>query len=153
MDLHEFVAIAHRIVWCTLSTVDPRGRPRSRLVHPVWTMEGGELVGRVSSRRTSPKRTHLAATPYAACSYWDPQQDIAVAECRAEWEAEPAWDVLRAPAPPVGFEPEAMFAGGLSSPDAGIVVLRPWRLKWALAADLAAGRPATVWRAAAEVPR
>ena len=32
----RFVAIAHEIVWCTLATVDAAGRPRSRVVHPVW---------------------------------------------------------------------------------------------------------------------
>ena len=72
-DPADFVEIAHRIVWCTLATVDGRGRPRSRLVHPVWTIEpGGELVGRVASRRGSPKSAHLAGTPFASCSYWDP---------------------------------------------------------------------------------
>jgi hypothetical protein len=30
-----FVAIAHRIVWCTLATVDRVGRPRSRVVPPI----------------------------------------------------------------------------------------------------------------------
>jgi hypothetical protein len=39
-----------------------------------------------------------------------------------------------------------VFAGGLDDPDAAILVLRPWRLRWAWAADLAAGRSADVWR-------
>jgi hypothetical protein len=38
-----------------------------------------------------------------------------------------------------------MFAGGLESPDAGIVVLRPWRVRRGKAADLAAGKPQAVW--------
>ena len=33
-DPAAFVALAHRIVWCTLATVDARGRPRSRVVTP-----------------------------------------------------------------------------------------------------------------------
>jgi hypothetical protein len=153
-DLAGFVEIAHRVVWCTLATVDGRGRPRSRLVHPVWRIgSDGELVGRVSSRRTSPKSAHLAANPYASCSYWDPAHDVAVAECHAAWDPEPeeSWPVFREPAPPVGFDPEAMFAGGLSSPDAGIVVLRPWRVRWGRAADLAAGQRQAVWVAAERV--
>ena len=36
MVVESFISIAHRIVWCTLATVDRRGRPRSRLVHPIW---------------------------------------------------------------------------------------------------------------------
>ncbi|MDT7578039.1 MAG: hypothetical protein QOH17_4372, partial [Pseudonocardiales bacterium] len=44
-DLAGFVEIAHRIVWCTLATVDGPDRPRSRLVHPVWQIGAdGELV-------------------------------------------------------------------------------------------------------------
>ena len=150
-DLADFVAIAHRIVWCTLATVDGRGRPRSRLVHPVWTAgPGGGLVGRVASRRTSPKAAHLTATPYASCSYWDPGHDVAVAECHASWDPDPArsWSVFAEHPPPVGFDPSAMFAGGLDGPDAGIVVLRPWRVRWGRAADLAAGVPQSVWTAA-----
>lgn len=54
---------------------------------------------------------------------------------------------------PVGFDPAAMFAGGLASPDAGIVVPRPWRLRWGLAADLALGKPAVVWTASDAVGR
>ncbi len=54
------------------------------------------------------------------------------------------FDVFTEPAPPVGFDPAAMFAGGLTSPDAGIVVLRPWRLRWGKGADLAVGKPPAV---------
>lgn len=151
-DLTGFVEIAHRVVWCTLATVDRRGRPRSRLVHPVWTLDGsGELTGYVCSRRTSPKSAHLEAHPYASCSYWDPAHDVAVADCHAGWDPEPArhWDVFRRPGPAAGFDPEPMFEGGLSSPEAGIIVLRPWRLRWGRAADLAGGKPQTVWTGAA----
>jgi hypothetical protein len=41
-----------------------------------------------------------------------------------------------------------VFAGGLADPDAAILVLRPRRLRWARAVDLAAGRAAEVWRPA-----
>lgn len=154
LDVSGFVAIAHRIVWCTFATVDAKGRPRSRLVHPLWTVEGdGSLVGRVSSRRGSPKSAHLAANPYASCSYWDARQDVAVAECHAEWDPDPArsWHLFARPEPPLGFDPAAMFAGGLESPDAGIVVLRPWRLRWAEASDLAAGGRPVVWTASGKL--
>ena len=102
-----------------------------------------------ASRRTSPKTAHLVTTPYASCSYWDPAHDVAVAECHAAGDPEPArhWHAFTDHAPPVGFDRAAMFAGGLDSPDAGIVVLRPWRLRWGRAADLAAGTPQSVWTA------
>ena len=39
-----FVEMAHRIVWCTAATVDSQGRPRSRILHPVWRWDGERLV-------------------------------------------------------------------------------------------------------------
>ena len=50
------------------------------------------------------------------------------------------------PPPPVGFDPAAMFPGGADDPQAAVIVLRPWRLRWARAVDLAAGREHAVWR-------
>lgn len=35
-----FVEVAHGIVWCTIATVDPLGRPRSRVMHPIWEWDG-----------------------------------------------------------------------------------------------------------------
>ena len=44
-----FVEMANRIVYCTLATVDRRGRPRSRIVHTLWEWDGSSLVGWVGS--------------------------------------------------------------------------------------------------------
>jgi len=143
-----FVEIAHRVLWCTLATVDTRGRPRSRVVHPVWEPTPDGLLGRVCTRATPTKRAHIAHSPFASCSYWDPEHDVAVAECAAEWDPDPAgsWPVFRRFPPPVGFDPATMFAGRADDPQAAVILLRPWRLRWARAPDLAAGRPASVWR-------
>ena len=149
-DPAEFVAIAHRVVWCTLATVDARGRPRSRLVHPVWELTPHGPVGRVCTRLTPVKRAHLAHSPFASASYWDPEHDVAVAECAAAWDPDPvaSWPAFSTPPPPLGFDPAAMFPGGPDDPQAAVIVLRPWRLRWARAGDLAAGRGHAVWRRA-----
>src|SRR4051794_5056923 len=68
----DFVRIAHRIVWCTLATVDRRGRPRSRVVHPYWERDVDGLTGWMFTRSTSPKIAHLAHRSHISCSYWDP---------------------------------------------------------------------------------
>ena len=47
-----FVEMAHRIVWCTVATVDPNGRPRTRILHPVWVQEGDHLLGWIATGRT-----------------------------------------------------------------------------------------------------
>lgn len=35
-----FVDMAHTIVGANVATVDPDGRPRSRVLHPLWTWDG-----------------------------------------------------------------------------------------------------------------
>lgn len=70
-----------RIVWCTVTTVDTKGRPFSRILHPVW--EGA--TGWIATGRHTLKAKHLAANPMVALSYWDAQHDTVIAQCRAEW--------------------------------------------------------------------
>jgi pyridoxine/pyridoxamine 5'-phosphate oxidase len=66
----EFEARTRRIVWCTVATVDRQGRPRTRILHPIW--EG--LTGWVATGRHSLKERHLASNSYVSLSYWDAQQ-------------------------------------------------------------------------------
>ena len=54
--LDQFVAIAHRVVWATVATVDRRSRPRSRVLHPIWVRDGDGLTGWVITRPTPLKR-------------------------------------------------------------------------------------------------
>ena len=82
----EFIAIAHRIVWCGVATVDRRGRPRSRILHPYWERTGDGLRGWVVTRRSPLKAAHLERTPYLSCTYWDATHDVAIADCHAAWE-------------------------------------------------------------------
>ncbi|GII01379.1 pyridoxamine 5'-phosphate oxidase family protein [Planobispora takensis] len=131
--LEEFVGIAHRIVWCSLATVDGRGRPRSRVVHPYWERTGDGVVGWVFTRPASPKVAHLSHRPYASCSYWDPAQEVAVAECEAAFADDEAtrrkvWDLFADAGEPLGYDPRIM--GVEDHRDERVTVLRltPWRL-------------------------
>ena len=56
-----FVAIAHRIVWCTVATVAVDGRPRTRILHPIWEWDGTDLVGWIATGPTPLKVAHLEA--------------------------------------------------------------------------------------------
>ncbi|WP_091290715.1 pyridoxamine 5'-phosphate oxidase family protein [Amycolatopsis xylanica] len=128
--LDDFVRVAHRIVWCTLVTVDRRGRPRSRVVHPYWERDGDRITGWVFSRPTPLKLAHLANHPYVSCSYWDPAHEIAVAECGAEW-APSDKDKVRAlfgnAEPPLGYDADMLGPEDSYS----VLKLTPWRLSTA----------------------
>ena len=132
--LDEFLSIAHRVVWATVATVDRRDRPRSRVLHPIWLRDGDRITGWVITRPTALKRAHLAHSPHASVSYWDPAHDVAVAECAAGWchDAETragVWHAyLDAPAP-LGYDFAQIFPAGPQSPGAGFLRLEPWRIR------------------------
>ena len=130
-----FVAMAHRIVWATVATVDPSGRPRTRVLHPVWEWDGERLTGWIATGPHSPKARDLAHQSHVSLTYWDPAQDVATAECDTFWEHDAeskraGWQrFVDAPAP-VGSDP-AMIPGW-DSPDSeafGILRLEPYRLR------------------------
>ena len=160
MAIQQFVDVAHRIVWCNMATVDTKGRPRSRVVHPVWERQDTRITGWVVSRRTQLRLANLRHSAFASCSYWDARHDVAVAECSAEWltdlqERARVWEFLASPPAPLGWDPSSIFPGGPEDDTAGILRLSPWRLSSRLAPDFAAGRAPLVFRAgapAAETP-
>ena len=138
-DLNEiapaFVKMAHEIVWCTAATVDAKGRPRSRVLHPIWQWEDGRLTGWIATGATPIKRAHLEASPHVSCNYWAPTQDTCVAECRAEWvfddeRRKMVWDLFANGPAPVGYDP-AMIPGweNAASPTFAALKLDPWRLR------------------------
>ncbi len=130
-----FIKMAHQIVWCSAATVDSHGRPRSRILHPIWQWDGTNLVGWIATSPTPTKRAHLKAHPFMSLNYWAENHDTCVAECRATWAFDDAtrtriWDLfLNAPAP-VGYDPSLIPAW--TSPTAeqfAVIQLKPWRLR------------------------
>jgi len=150
--LELFEEIAGDVVSCTMSTVDRRNRPRSRVVHPVWTLSGGDLLGVVGTRPTPFKRAHLEHSPFVSCSYWSPKHDVAVAECAARWEDDPAervaiWERIAAAPTPMGYDPSTAWPDGPEGEDWAVLHLDPWRLRAARAGDIASGAGFAVWEA------
>ncbi|MBM4336405.1 MAG: pyridoxamine 5'-phosphate oxidase family protein [Deltaproteobacteria bacterium] len=130
-----FVEMAHRIVWCSAATVDRRGRPRSRVLHPIWVWDGAKLSGWIATGPTPLKRAHLAQSPYLSLNYWATTQDTCLAECRAEWAFDDetrtrVWNLFRDAPAPVGYDP-AIIPGWTKPTDASFAALRlePWRLR------------------------
>ena len=143
----EFDRRVQRIAWCTVATVDTKGRPRSRILHPNW--EG--TTGWILTMRNSLKAKHLATTPWISCSYWDPSHEQVHAECRAEWEDAPetrrrVWDVFKANPEPYGYDPGTIWTHGPDDPAFGVLKLTPWRIElWSLNA-MATGHDRMVWK-------
>jgi hypothetical protein len=133
----EFVEIAHTIVWATVATVDRDGRPRSRILHPYWELDGQSLVGWVATMPTPVKRGHLAGSPYVSCSYWASTHDVAIAECRAELVHDDEtrtriWNLFKETPAPLGYDPGGIGVPGWDSPTSpafAVLKLRPWRLR------------------------
>ena len=148
--LDAFMETARRIVYCSLATVDTRGRPRSRLVHAVWERAGDGLVGWVGSRPTPMRRAHVDRTPFASCFYWDPAHDVAVAECGVMWIEDDegrrdAWERLSAAPEPMGYDPAPIWPDGPGGDDFVALRLDPWRVQSKSAAAMVAGEPYLVW--------
>ena len=144
------MAVAHQVVWCALTTVDRDGRPRSRVVHPVWELAPDGPCGWVTTRRSPVKTAHLAANPNVACAYVGVDHDVAYFDCVARWataaERRHAWEACRATPPPAGFDPATIWPDGSDAPGAEVLRLEPYRVQVGLAADLAAGHGPRIWR-------
>ena len=142
-----FLEMAHRIVWCSAASVDRRGRPRSRVLHPLWTWDGRTLSGVIATGPTPTKRAHLDASPHLSLNYWTPAQDTCVAECRARWAFDDAtrvyvWDAFKQAPAPVGYDPALIppWKDGPTSPAFAVLQLEPWRLRVTPGALLLGGR-------------
>src|SRR5689334_10317308 len=90
----EFLRRANKTVWCCVATVDAKGRPRSRIMHPIW--EG--FTGWAMTRRATPKSKHLDKTPYVSVAYIADVAKAVYIDCKAEWvndlaERQRVWDL------------------------------------------------------------
>jgi hypothetical protein len=144
----EVVRRASKHVWCNFATVDRAGRPRSRVIHPVW--EGP--VGWIGTFPGSHKYKHLARTPFASCGYIDAEEPLYI-DCRVTpvddlATKQHAWDFIKAQSPePYGFDPATIWADGPGGASFGLLRLDAWRVQ--LTTARAGKAPeTTVWRPA-----
>ncbi|ACZ83355.1 pyridoxamine 5'-phosphate oxidase family protein [Streptosporangium roseum] len=149
-EFFEFVA---DIKYSTMTTVDSRGRPRSRVLVPIWQVIDGRPVGWIATYRTPVKTAHLARNPHVTTSYWSPAQNAVYVDSVASWVDDhevkrEVWELYRQGSPPpVGYDPQTYWKKGPSDPEYHVLRLDPWRVQVLRGRDLATGRPARVWRA------
>ena len=131
-----FVEMAHRVVWCTVATARPDGRPASRVLHPIWEWDGTDLFGWIATVPSPVKKAHLAVHPQMSLNYWAPSQDTCSAECLVEWYVDDetrtaVWDKFANAPAPVGYDPRIIpqWADGPASDDFAALRLAPYRLR------------------------
>jgi general stress protein 26 len=117
----DFLEITARVVWCTVTTVDSAARPRSRILHPIFTLASGRPRGWVATGRTRVKVSHLRRNPWVAVSYWSPEQDTVLMQCKASWvedveEKHGVFELFATTPPPLGYQLDYGPAGA-DSPD------------------------------------
>jgi hypothetical protein len=124
----EFIDRVHRVVWCNMATVDAHGRPRSRIVHPIW--EGA--TGWIATHRGSFKNRHLATNPFVSLAYTADITKPVYVDCVVGWADEPAdrqrvWDLFANAPEPLGYDPAPFFVAP-DHPNFGVLRLTPWRI-------------------------
>ena len=131
-----FVDMAHSIVWASVATVDADGRPRTRILHPIWEWDGTDLFGWIATVPPPLKRAHLAVHPDVSVSYWAPSHDTCSAECLVEWYTDDetctaVWDKFAGGPAPVGYDPAIIpqWADGPTSDAFAVLRLAPYRLR------------------------
>ena len=148
----EMLRITAEVAWATVATVDTRGRPRTRMLHPIWEVVDEGPVGWIGTSRSPLKTRHLEANPHCSCSYWSPKHETAHAECRASWapdERERVWGLFLDAEPPLGYDPASIppWKDGPLGGAFDVLRLDPWRIMLLTAEDLASGNwYQRVWR-------
>jgi hypothetical protein len=141
----DFLRISAEVVWATVATVDTRGRPRTRILHPYWEVIDGRPVGWIGTVRSPLKSKHLAANPFVSVAYWSPKQETAHADCRAAWaddERERVWNLFLEAEAPLGYDPGTL-PQWKDGPLGGVFAalrLDPWRVMVLTAEDAAEDR-------------
>ncbi|GAA3700813.1 pyridoxamine 5'-phosphate oxidase family protein [Microlunatus aurantiacus] len=140
----DFLRFTTEITYCTVTTVDPAGRPRSRVLHPIFRVVDGQPEGWAVTDRTPVKTAHLATNPYVACFYWSPAQNTVAIDCTAGWVEDDetrqrVWDLFAAPEPPGWGDMSGYGDDGLHHPRFHVLRLEPYRVQILRAEQLASG--------------
>jgi hypothetical protein len=128
----QFLERAHATAWCSFATVDRMGRPRSRILHPIWEVDGLP-TGWIITRRHSFKEVHLANNPYVSLAYIADITKPVYVDCRATWDddlihKQQVWEMFKNAPPPLGYDPALIFAT-VEDPGVGLLKLIPWRVQ------------------------
>jgi len=124
----EFMARIQNAVYCNVATIDRKGRPRSRIMHPIW--DG--FIGWVISWPKSHKTKHLQNNPYVSLAYIQDSRKPVYVDATAEWindvdEKLRIWELHKSTPAPLGFDPEPHY-GSIDHEYFGLLRFTPWRI-------------------------
>jgi general stress protein 26 len=129
----DFLDRVHRMIFCAATTIDSQGRPRSRILHPIW--DGN--TGWISTDPRSLKARHLKDRPYMSLAYINDSAKPVYVDCVASFSEDPAekqraWNLYLNAEPPLGFDPAQVY-GSIDQPNPGGPVfgalkLAPYRI-------------------------
>jgi hypothetical protein len=133
----DFLRITAQTVFCVATTVDAGGRPRGRVLHPVFVVDEGRPLGWALTGRTPLKTRHLDVNPHMSCSYWTPSHDTVLIDCVAGWvededEKRRVWELFRDAPKPLGWGAEGLAGYGPDRWLSGLFTplrLEPWRVQ------------------------
>ena len=125
----EFMERIRKAVYCSMATVDRKGRPRSRIMHPIW--DG--FVGWVISWPASHKAKHLELNSYVSLAYMNDINKPVYVDATAEWiddieEKNRIWELHKNTMPPLGFDPEPHY-DTINHQHFGLLRFTPWRIE------------------------
>ncbi|WP_067812498.1 pyridoxamine 5'-phosphate oxidase family protein [Actinomadura kijaniata] len=147
-DLREqFEAYVGSIVYATMTTVDKKGRPRARVLIPVWEVVDGKPVGWLATYKTPVKAAHLANNPHTTFSYWTQRQNAVSVDTVAHWVEDRetkrhVWELYRRTSPQGAGYDLGQFWKGIDDPELHVLRLDPWRVQVIRGTDLAS----KIWR-------
>ncbi|GAA5052634.1 pyridoxamine 5'-phosphate oxidase family protein [Streptomyces sp. SID10815] len=137
-----FVSYIQDIVYCTMITVDKNGRPRARVLLPVWETVDGRPVGWIAAYKTPVKAAHLANNPHTTYAYWNPRQNAVFVDSVSSWVDDEetkkyAWDLYAKGSPHgVGYNPRNFWRLGPGDPEYHVIKIEPWRVQVLRGSDL-----------------
>ncbi|MER7394138.1 pyridoxamine 5'-phosphate oxidase family protein [Streptomyces sp. NPDC000151] len=137
-----FMEYIQDIVYCTMTTVDHKARPRARVVQPIWEVADGVPIGWLATYRTPVKIAHLANNPHTTYSYWNPRQNAVFVDSVSAWVSDQGtkarvWDLYRQNSPAgVGYDPHTFWPQGPTAPQYHLLRITPWRIQVLRGADL-----------------
>jgi general stress protein 26 len=153
MIADDLLRLSSETVWCSLTTIDPHDRPRSRIIHPIWEVGDACVTGWLATRRSPIKSAHLAHNPHVACAYWRPTHDAVLLQCLAAWadawadqraDRDRIWRLFAATPPPLGYDPHTIWPAGSHDPDYALLRFEAWRVQIVTVETLTSRQP-RVW--------